>query len=265
MRQEGEFVNLIEYKRKGLVTHLVLNRPSVLNAVSDDLIRELKAALFEFDADEEAFIAILSGNGRAFCSGGDVRQRQLRPIEEIRRLGSAQGRDAKLEDLMYGSTNWKPIIAAVHGYVCGAGLYMALTADMIVAAEGTQFQVTEMSRGVDSTKFWHLLKERASAGFATDVCLTGRFWSAEEGLAKGAADRVVPAGQQVSAAEELAAAILQNPPLAVRALTEARRGRNAEIEMRAWIARPRGLHLTEDFRESALAFVEKRKPVFRGR
>jgi len=77
-------VSLIEYKRQGHVTHLVLNRPSVLNAVSDDLIRELKDALFEFDADEEAFIAILSGNGRAFCSGGDVRQRQLRPIEEIR-------------------------------------------------------------------------------------------------------------------------------------------------------------------------------------
>ena len=255
----------IDYTLRDGVAHIVMNRPEVLNALTDDMILELKDTLYRLEDDPGAQVGVLSGAGRAFSSGADVKQRQLRPIEELDRLGSAQGRGSHLEDLMYRFARWKPIIAAVHGYVMGAGLYLSFMCEMIVAAEGTQFQITETSRGVDSTAFWHLLRERTSGGFATDVALTGRFWSAEEGLARGAVDRLVPLGQQATAAEELARQIMVNPPLAVRAMTEARRGVNEEIELRARLARPRGLHLSEDFRESARAFVEKRKPVFHGR
>src|SRR5262245_23469107 len=125
---------LVEYVCEDRVAHIRLNRPDVLNALSDDAVRELRATLLRFDDDQDADVAILSGNGRAFCSGGDVKQRQLKAIEEMRRLGGGQERDARVQDLMYRFTNYKPVVAAVHGYAIGAGFYLAYMADMIVAA-----------------------------------------------------------------------------------------------------------------------------------
>ena len=256
----------IGYEQRDGIAYITLNRPEVLNALTDDMVMELRQAFFRFDDDQDAMVAILSGSGRAFCSGADVGQRRLRPVEELRRLGGAQSRDSRIQDLMYGFTNWKPIIAAVHGYVVGAGLYIALTCEMIVAAEGTKFQITETSLGTDATNFWFLLRDRALGGFATDVAVTGRFWTAEEGIRVGAVDRLCKLGDQVETATQLALTeILPNPPLSVRAVVEARRGANEEVELTAYLRRPRGLHLTDDFRESALAFIEKRKPVFHGR
>ena len=259
-------MSLIEYEQRDGIAYITFNRPEVLNALTDDMVKEFRQTLFRFDDDEDANVAILSGAGRAFCSGADVRQRRLRPIEELRRLGAAQSRDSRIQELMYGFTNWKPIIAAVHGYAVGAGLYIALTCDMIVASEGTKFQITETSLGTDATNFWFLLRDRANDGFATDVSLTGRFWTAEEAMPVGAIDRLCKPGDHLETATQLVRdEILPNPPLSVRAVVEMRRGTNQQIELEAYLRRPRGLHLTDDFRESALAFVEKRKPVFHGR
>jgi enoyl-CoA hydratase/carnithine racemase len=259
-------VSFISYEQRNGIAYITLDRPEVLNALTDEMVLDLRQAFFRFDDDEDAKVAILSGSGRAFCSGADVRQRRLRPIEELRRLGGAQSRDSRIQEILYGFTNWKPIIAAVHGYVLGAGLYIALTCEMIVAAEGTKFQITETSLGTDATNFWFLLRDRAWGGFASEVAVTGRFWTAEEGIRVGAVDRVCGPGEQVEAATKVALTeIIPNPPLSVRAVVEARRGATQQIELDAYVRRPRGLHLTEDFRESAQAFVDKRKPVFKGR
>lgn len=180
-------------------------------------------------------------------------------------MGSAQGRGSHLDELMYKFTNWKPVISAVHGYAMGAGLYLSFICDMIVAAEGTQFQITETSRGVDGTGFMAMLAYRATGGIATDAGLTGRFWSAEEAFRCNAVDRLAKPGEHVEEARRLAEQIMRNPPLSVRAVVEARRGTMEAIELQARLRRPRTLHLTDDFRESALAFVEKRNPVFHGR
>jgi enoyl-CoA hydratase/carnithine racemase len=266
-RGEGQVkaVARIEFERHGKVGHIRLNRPEVLNACTDDMVRELREVLYEFDDDPEIEVGILSGAGRAFSSGADVRQRHLRPLDELRRLGSAQARDTHIVDLSHIFVKWKPLIAAVHGFAVGAGLQFCLMCDIIVAAEGTKFQITEVTRGVDGTRFWHVLADRASGGFATEVGLTGRFWTAEEGKEAGAVDHLAPVGSHIEVAEGVAASILANPPLAVRAIVEARRRRLAAIELRHKLTAPRSLHTSEDFREAASAFIEKRAPVFHGR
>src|SRR5215475_3659720 len=134
---------LVNYERDGQVVTLTLNRPEKLNAFSDELVGVLGDALHRFDTDDEAHIAIICGKGRAFSSGADVQQRQLRSREEFARHGGAQAQDASSHDLFSRAVNWKPVMAAVHGYVLGLSLGLALECELIVAEEGTKFQVTE--------------------------------------------------------------------------------------------------------------------------
>ena len=257
--------SLVRYEVRGGIAYITLNRPEVLNALNDDLLKALRETMYDFDVDEEAQVAILSGAGTSFCSGADIKQRQLRPKEELAKLGSPQGRGAHIEDILQGFSNWKPVIAAVHGYAVGGGLHIALMCDMIVAEEGSRFLIPELRRGLWVANFWHLLSHRCGGGFASDVCLTGRTWDAEEGLRRGAVDRIAPPGERIRVAEELARVIMANPPLAVREAVEIRRGTMQKIELTSRLERHRALHLTEDFHESARAFAEKRPPVFRGR
>jgi enoyl-CoA hydratase/carnithine racemase len=257
---------LIDYREANGIAYITFNRPEKLNALTDDMIVDLKQVLYRFDDSPDAMVAILSGNGRAFCSGADVRQRQLRSHEEMIRLGSPQGRGSHLDELMYRFVNYKPIITAVHGYVLGAGLYIAMLSEFIVAAEGTRFQVTETGRGWSATNFTALLSQRATGGFTDEVMLTGRFWDAEEAYRNNAINRLAPHGKHLEVAERLALdEIMPNPPLAVRAIVEDRRGRLEQLELQARRTQNTRLHLTEDYHESALAFAEKRKPTFHGR
>jgi enoyl-CoA hydratase/carnithine racemase len=110
-----------------------------------------------------------------------------------------------------------------------------------------------------------MLAGRATLGFATDVALTGRFFSADEAKSAGAIDRLVAPGTHLEEAESLARMILALPPLAVRQVVEARRGVNEEVELKARLRKSRTLHLTDDFRESASSFIEKRAAEYRGR
>ena len=125
--------------------------------------------------------------------------------------------------------------------------------------------VTETPRGLDSTAFWMMLQNLGAGMFATDVALTGRTWTAEEAAKHGLLTRLCETGEQVKVAEGLAQEILKNPPLAVQAVVAARRSMLHELDVKAHAVGPRGLHLTADFRESATAFLEKRKPVWKGR
>lgn len=256
---------LVEYKEEGGIGYITLNRPEKLNAFSDEVGVAFCDALYRLNDDPQAQVGIISGNGRAFCSGADVRQRQMRAKEELEKLGSPAGRGGNFREPFFRSVNSKPVIAAVHGYVYGLGVRIALYADMLVAARDAKFQITETPRGLDSTSFWMMLANFGSAMFATEVSLTGRTWSAEEAAQQGLLTRLCESGEHVTAAEGLARDILKNPPLAVRAVVAARRSLLNEIDVKAYAVGPRGLHLTEDFHESAKAFLEKRKPVYKGR
>jgi len=258
-------MDIVQYRREERIAYITLNRPEKLNAFSDEMSLALFNTLYQFYDDEEAWVAIISGAGRAFCSGADVKQRQLRPQEEMKRLGGPAGREGNIRHPFFRPPSGKPIIAAMHGYVYGAGLRIALYCDMTVAAKGTKFQVTEVPRGIDGIPFWMMLNERGCGAFADDVCITGRVWEAEEAVRYNLLNRLAEPGEHITEAMKLAEAILKNPPLAVRAVVEARRQALEIIDRNAYSMRPKHLHASEDFRESARAFVEKRKPVFHGR
>lgn len=264
---ESSTAGLVEYNRDGPVVTIALNRPEKLNAFNDDLVAAVQDALRKFDADPEAHIAIIHGNGRAFSSGADVQQRQLRSREEFERLGGPQAFGAHSADLLTKSVNWKPVIAAAHGYVLGLAIGLVFECDLVVAAEGTKFQITETSRGLGASKYWGLLNFRGAAAFGTEVALTGRFFSAEEAQAAGLINRIAPEGKHLDVAKELAAEVCKNPPLSVRATVRTRRWAMDKIGREIMMqTAPLKLYLTEDFQEAAKAFTEKRPPKpFKGR
>jgi enoyl-CoA hydratase/carnithine racemase len=245
----------VQYERRDAIAFITLNRPERRNALNDAMMRELRSTLFDFDDDDEADVAVLHGSGRAFCSGADVRDVQLRPAEEIRRFGGVQPRDAQIRDLMFRFTHWKPVVAAVHGYALGGGLHIALLCDLLVAEESAQLQVAETARGADGSVFWSLLRERSNEGFATDAVLTSRRWSGAEGAAAGVVSRLAPDGQLLAVAEQLARDIGANPRLAVRAAVKTRRAALEAIEVAANAARQGSLHLSTDYSERAREFA----------
>ncbi len=258
---------LVEYVRDDKIVTIALNRPEKLNAFSDELVVALGNALREFDGEAEAQVAIIHGNGRAFSTGADVHQRQLRDRAEFERLGGPQGHGAHSADLLTRSVNWKPVIAAAHGYVMGLAVGIVLECDLVVAEEGTQFQITETSRGLGAAKYWGLLDFRGAAAFGTEVALTGRFFSAEEAFEAGLINRVAPKGKYLDVARELAEQVAANPPLSVRATVRSRRWYMDKIGRELMMqSAPLKLYLSEDFQEAARAFAEKREPgPFKGR
>jgi enoyl-CoA hydratase/carnithine racemase len=257
----------VTYECRDRIATIALNRPEKLNAVSDEMVHQLMAAFRTFDADPDAMVAILCGRGRAFCSGADVHQRQLRSREEFERLGGPQGHGANAADLLFQSVHWKPVIAAVHGYVLGLGLGMVLDCDLIVAESGTQFQLTETSRGLGAAKHWAQFHFRGAGAFGDEIALTGRYFTAEEALAANVINRVAAKDKVMEVAQSIARAVAANPPLSVRATVRTRRWFLGRYEKEAAFQQaPLRLYLTGDFQEAALAFKEKRKPRgFKGR
>lgn len=252
---------MMEYERDGSIVTIRFNRPDKLNAFSDEMTIALFEALRTFDADGDANVAVLCGAGRAFSTGADVRQRQLRPREELERLGGPQGHGARAGDLLLHSVNWKPVIAAVHGYVMGLATGIMFDSDLIVAEEGTQIQATELARGLGGARHWATMRFRGAAAFGTEMALTGRSFSAEEAFENGLINRLAPKGTYLDVAYELAREVDANPPLSVRATVRARRWYLAQVLREAeMMTTPYKLYLSEDFNEAAKAFVEKRKP-----
>lgn len=258
---------LVTYSVEDQIATITLNRPEKLNAFSDDSVLQLAAAVRRFDIDPDANIAIITGAGRAFSSGADVHQRQLRTKEEFAKHGGPQAWGAHASDILTRSVNWKPVIGAPHGYAIGMGLGIILQCDLIVAEAGTKFQVTETTRGLPGSRYWALLNFRSANAFAIEATLTGKFFTAEEAHAAGVINRVAPKGEYIQQARELAKQVNANPPLSVRSTIRTRRWYMNIAEREAYLMTdPMKLHLTEDFAESARAFAEKRKPApFKGR
>jgi enoyl-CoA hydratase/carnithine racemase len=258
---------LVRYAVSDGIARITLNRPHRLNALTGAMGHQFRAALERLDDDEDAIVGIIEGAGRAFCSGADVEERQLRPRLKPQKLGGEPGgRGFRSGDYLLRFANWKPVIAAVHGYAVGGGLHIALSCDLIVAAEGTQFQVTEVPRGLNGTGIWSALVRRCGETFANDVSITGRFWAADEAYEHQMLNKVVPAAELEAAALAMATSITANPPLAVQEIVRKRRFEVELMDLAGRSSGPRHLRLTEDFLHAATAFVEKQPtPAFHGR
>src|SRR5262249_3270094 len=161
----------------------------------------------------------------------------------------------------------KAVSGAAEGYVLGLSGGIGVECDLIVAEEGTRFQITETSRGLGAGKYWALMHYRGGGAFTMEAALTGRFFTAEEAFKANLINRVAPKGKHLEVAHELAEGVLKHPPLSVRSTVRMRRYFMDRLGREAmFMAAPEKLYLSEDFQEAARAFAEKRKPSrFKGR
>jgi enoyl-CoA hydratase/carnithine racemase len=241
---------MIEYEVSDGIAYIRLNRPEKLNAFTNSGLTEYVAALDRLDRDDSALIGVVSGAGRAFSSGSDINQRLLAIADE-----GVDSRSLPSEhQAILRCSNWKPLIAAVHGYAIGHALGTALLCELVVAAPDARFQVTETLYGVPTASFWAHIAGSTGAAFANDVVLTGRFFTAEEAFRAGLITAVTPPGQHLQAAVALARQVLAHPQAALRETVRYRRAVLAErLQHAAIVAGNFKWDMTDGFKDAIRA------------
>jgi enoyl-CoA hydratase len=245
------------------VALVTLDRPEVLNALDFALIRELTDALEALDADPGCRAIVITGAGdRAFAAGADIRE-LARQTPTSLFAGNEFHRWERIKRLR------TPLIAAVRGVALGGGCELAMTCDMIVAAEDARFGQPEIALGVmPGAGGTQRLTRAIGKAKAMELVLTGATLTAREAEAHGLVTRVVAASEVLPAALALAARVAAMPPIAVRA-AKAAVNRAFEVSLEAGLEfERRSFYLlfdTEDAREGLAAFVEKRRPTWKGR
>ena len=245
------------------VALVTIERPAVLNALNFDLLDQLAATLATLDADPACRAIVLTGSGsRAFAAGADIRELSVQtPVSLL-----VEDRFAVWERI---AATRKPVIAAVRGFALGGGCELALSCDLIVAGDDAQFGQPEINLGVmPGAGGTQRLTRAIGRARAMDLILTGRTITAREGEAMGLISRVVPAEETLEAALALAGTVASKAPVAVLAAKEAVRlaeelplSAGLRHERRAFFA----LFASEDQTEGMSAFVEKRRPEWKGR
>jgi enoyl-CoA hydratase/carnithine racemase len=210
------------YEKKGEIAYITLNRPEVKNAIDLDVHHRLREIWTDFRDDPAVRLAILTGAGDAFCAGADLKTH----VPEWADYGPGLGRD-KLPDGFAGGVTrglhrlYKPIIAACNGWVLGGGLELALACDIRVASERAQFGSFELRRGMHPADGGIVrLVNICGVGVALEMELTGEPISAQRALAANMVSRVVPHGELMAAAEDMAKRILRNDRRAVESAKE---------------------------------------------
>ncbi len=253
--------DLILSETDGHVGIIRLNRPKVLNALNPALMSVLSAQMETFDKDPDIYVILLSGSEKAWAAGADIgdmadqsaismyERDQFATWEKIKRVK-------------------KPIVAAVSGWCLGGGCELMMHCDVIVASETTQFGQPEINIGVmPGAGGTQRFPRAAGKAMAMDVILSGRFLSAQEALASGLVSRVVPKEHFFTEALKVAQTIATKGPIALRLAKEGvlkafemPLSEGLEYERKLFYT----LFATEDQKEGMHAFIEKRKPEFKG-
>jgi enoyl-CoA hydratase/carnithine racemase len=257
------------YEVKEHVATVTLNRPERRNALNREAYGALEAAFREAQRDPEVRCVVLTGSDPSFCSGDDVKEIMLGEAKEstVARLRSVRPPPTPAAVAVLECD--RPVIAAVNGPAVGWGMDLCLFCDIRIASERARFGELFIKRGLipDIGGLWRL-PEVVGPSKAAELVFTGDVIDAAEAERIGLVSRVVSHEALMPTARELAARIAQNAPLALRYAKEGlRRARHGDIQaLGAYVGNTLGyLFTTEDHREGALAFVEKREPVFRGR
>ncbi len=257
-------------KMRPHVSVVRLNRPERLNAMSIELCLELRDTLEQIGRDNDCWIIVLTGSGRAFCSGLDLKDDSAIPNIEglaVPRIGPHAMRIySKLVPSMRQTP--QPIIAAINGAAYGGGLCLALAADLRVASESALFNATGIVNGLTSTELgvsW-LLPRLIGAANSNDILLTGRKIDAREAMRMGLVSRVVPDAELLELALEIASGMCEYSPYEVQMtkqvlwanLENSSLAAAIELEDRNQLM----LGMTDNLPEAIRAFDEKRKPVY---
>jgi len=261
-----EFKRII-YEKKDGVAWITLNNPERYNALDYDMRRELKISLKDAATDGNVRVVVLKGMGKAFCAGADIRAfLEWKPLDVIN-LFKEVGTSLVLSKIIKEMP--KPVIAAVHGYCLGGGFEIAMSCDLIIATEDAVFGLPEINIGIipgggGTQRFTRLVGEKK----AKELIFTGDRIPAKDMLKMGVVNRVVPLDKLMDAVNELIEKIKSKSPIAIAVAKEAinvametylEQGLRYELQLFA------PLFSTEDQKEGVRAFLEKRKPIWKGK
>ncbi|MGI9292744.1 MAG: crotonase/enoyl-CoA hydratase family protein [Pseudomonadales bacterium] len=245
--------------KDGIIT-VTINRPQAKNAVNKAVAEGIAAAMDKLDGDDDLRVAIITGAGGTFCSGMDLKafvSGEL-PVVEGRGFGGITEMPPK-----------KPLIAAIEGYALAGGFELAITCDLIFAADDSKFGIPEVKRGLVAAGGGLIrLPCQTNPRLAMELALTGDFVSSQRAAEIGLINHVVPAGTALDAAKELARKICANGPLAVAASKRVMVESAEWTEANKWdkqmeICLP--IFTSADATEGATAFAEKRAPDWKGK
>jgi enoyl-CoA hydratase/carnithine racemase len=259
--------NHVLYRKEGGIAVITLNRPEAKNAFSPEMISLWEAYLKEAKGDDSVRVIVVTGNGDTFCSGGDIRdmaEGKLRSWDMKNFLWEGVHRIVlTMEDLD------KPVIAAINGAAMGAGMDMAIMCDLRVCSDRAKLAESYIMMGlIPGDGGAYFLPRLVGTSKALELLLTGDVLTAQDALSLGIVNKVVPHESLMEETMKLAAKIAGKPPLAVRMMKRAVHQAQTST-LRAHLdyisSQLSLLSETEDHREAALSFLEKRKPVFKGK
>lgn len=270
--------NAVLTEKRGHFFYITLNRPQSLNAINQDLRVGLHDAIETFKEDDDAFIAIITGNGRAFCAGADLMQMVARRSwTREEQIARAQIDRKRGNTIMRTQECWKPIIAALNGLALGGGFEIAMSSDIIVAVSDARLGLPEGKRGIVPGIGIYKFHRQVPLKVAMEIMLTGEDrMTAQRGYEIGIVNRVVPVEPDwsydqkqaavVAAAEEIADKMMDCAPLSLQAIKEAvLRSRHVPEREAMDMDFSRVFRNSLDSLEGPRAFAEKRRPVWQNR